>query len=248
MSKIAAIVFALDPAHSDSKPRDKLPFKRLNDQPTFLRSLELFMGRDDVEQTILVIDPSDVEFVKEKFSAHLGFGGVSLAAGGPDMFTAVAAAMEKLDDNIEIVALHDALRPAVSVMQIDKLFETVKECDGTVLAMPLTGAMKRVDGDLKITETFSLTGIYLSQYPQVFQREALVAAEQQRESLDQTPLDHAQLAESAGKSIVVVTGSPLNVLLSEPSQTTLASAAIKALPKPKVKKAASPFADEKQMW
>ena len=248
MNTTAAIVFALDPAHSESKSRDKLPFKRINDQPTFLRSLELFMGRDDVEQIILVVDPGDIEFVKEKFSAHLGFGGVSLASGGPDMFAAVAAAMEKLNDEITIVALHDALRPAISVMQIDKLLETAKESDGTVLAMPLTGAMKRVDADAKITETLSLTGIYLSQYPQVFQREALVAAEQQRASLDEPPLDHAQLAEAAGKSIVVVTGSPLNVLLSDPTQAALASAAIKSLPKPKVKKAASPFEDEKQMW
>ncbi|MCA9256395.1 MAG: 2-C-methyl-D-erythritol 4-phosphate cytidylyltransferase, partial [Phycisphaerales bacterium] len=57
-------------------------FAKIDDQPLFLKALQLFCNREDVCQTVLVVSPEDMGQVREKYGPNLGFMGVKLVEGG----------------------------------------------------------------------------------------------------------------------------------------------------------------------
>jgi 2-C-methyl-D-erythritol 4-phosphate cytidylyltransferase len=59
--------------------------------------------------------------------------------------------------------------------------------------------------------------------------------------------DDAQLVERLGQPVSVVTGSPINLKITTYEDLRLAEQALRALPKPKLKGSAHPFADD-DMW
>jgi 2-C-methyl-D-erythritol 4-phosphate cytidylyltransferase len=79
----------------------------------------------------------------------------------------------------------------------------------------------------------------------VFRRELLVKAHAARGNFNAT--DDAQLVERLGQAVQLVTGSPINLKITTKEDLRLAEQALKALPKPKLKGPAHPFADD-DMW
>ena len=77
--------------------RQNKVFERLGSQPVFLRTLELFAGRDDVVQVLLVINADDQDMVREKYGGNLGFMGVKLVVGGPERTDSVRNALAAVD-------------------------------------------------------------------------------------------------------------------------------------------------------
>ena len=53
-------------------------FVKIDNREALLRSVELFLNRDNIKQLQLVFHEQDAEEGKRKFGAHLGFSGVKL--------------------------------------------------------------------------------------------------------------------------------------------------------------------------
>ena len=120
------------------------------------------------------------------------------------------------------------------------------EADGAaILAIPITGTVKRVSNQKNIEETVAREGLWEAQTPQVFRRELLMEAHAQKNASAAT--DDAQLVERLGHPVRVVTGSPLNLKISTKSDMRMAEMALKALPKPRLDGPAHPFSDG-DMW
>ena len=154
----------------------KKTFAKLDGRAIFLRSLEPFLQRDDVCQTILAVAPEDMGEVKSKYAANLGFMGVKLVEGGERRCDTVAAALEIVCDEAEFIAIHDAARPCVRTEAIDAVFAEAQKTGAAILATTLTGTIKRASDAKVIEETVSRVGLYEAQTPQVFCKALLVAA------------------------------------------------------------------------
>ena len=114
-----------------------------------------------------------------------------------------------------------------------------------ILAIPITGTVKRVSNQKNIEETVAREGLWEAQTPQVFRRELLMEAHAQKNASAAT--DDAQLVEQLGHPVRVVPGSPLNLKISTKSDMQMAEMALKALPKPRLDGPAHPFSDG-DMW
>ena len=57
-------------------------YLKIDGREALLRSVELFLNRDNVKQIQLVVTPEELEEAKRKYGAHLGFSGVKLLAAG----------------------------------------------------------------------------------------------------------------------------------------------------------------------
>lgn len=121
----------------------KKPFAQLDGRPLFIRSIELFVNRPDVCQTILAVAADDYDVVKEKYAANLMFMGIRLVRGGQERYESVRAALAELDPAAELVCVHDAVRPCVLDSWIDRVFERAAQTGAAILAAPLTGTIKR---------------------------------------------------------------------------------------------------------
>src|SRR5947207_3500295 len=104
MSRIAVILPAAGKS-SRFRDKEKKVFANLDGRAVWLRAAEMFVNRDDVAQTLLVVSPDDTEMVKAKYGAHLALLGVEVVAGGAERFDSVANALARIRPGIEFVAI-----------------------------------------------------------------------------------------------------------------------------------------------
>lgn len=234
MAKIAVII----PAAGQSKrfgDQPKKPFVNLDGRPVFLRTLEYFVNRSDVVQTILAVSPEDYEEAKRKYGANLGFMGVQLVEGGQERHDTVARALEKVKPEAELVAVHDAARPCVTDEMIDAVFAQAARSGAAILASPVRATLKRVGASKTIDGTVSREGLWEAQTPQVFRKDWLVEAYARRDQAPDVITDDAQLVELLGHRVSVVESDLSNIKITAPGDIRLAEAILKNRPKPKPK-------------
>lgn len=223
----------------------KKPFAPLAGRAVWLHSAEKFLERSDVKQVVIVVSPEDREAFVEKFGANLAFMGVTLAEGGAQRADSVRNGLEKLAPEVDMVAIHDAARPCIAPVWIDKVFEAGGRTGAAILATPVVSTLKRVGPDGTIQATVDRENLWEAQTPQVFSRVVLEKAYASRGN-DHTT-DEAQLVESIGQKVTVVPGSPINLKITSREDLRLAEQALKALPKPNLSGPAHPFAND-DMW
>jgi 2-C-methyl-D-erythritol 4-phosphate cytidylyltransferase len=250
MAKISVIVVAAGKGERFGDQESKV-FAKLDGQPLFLRALQLFVNRDDVCQTILVVGPHDIGQMKEKFGPNIGFMGVKLVEGGVQRHESVANGLAEVDDQAEFVAVHDAARVCVAAEWIDAIFLAAAKSGAAVPVTPVTATLKRVGSNDLITETVSRQGLHLAQTPQVFRKDIITKAYaglRERDSGasgDQAITDDAQVVAAADFPVTAVRGDPRNIKITTRDDLRLAGAVLKVLPQKKVSKR-GPF--EEAQW
>jgi 2-C-methyl-D-erythritol 4-phosphate cytidylyltransferase len=240
MAKVAVIVVAAGKGTRFGGPERKI-FAKIDGRAMFLRSVEHFINRDDVIQTILVVAPEDQETLKEKFGANLGFMGVQTALGGPGRTDSVANALGSIRQDAELVAIHDAARPCVSTAMIDAVFEEAAKTGAAILAAPLRGTIKRVGESGFVDATLSREGLWEAQTPQVFKRHVIIDAYGRRGQVEGPVTDDAQLVEATGHPVAVVESDFSNLKITNRGDISLAAAIIKSRPKLVPKGPMGPF-------
>jgi 2-C-methyl-D-erythritol 4-phosphate cytidylyltransferase len=245
---VATLAVILPAAGKSSRFHDrhyKKPFIPLENRAVWLHSAERFLGRSDVKQTILVISPEDRDDFFAKFGANVAILGIEVVNGGADRSASVSNALAHVKPAIEYVAVHDAARPCLANEWIDAVFAAAQQSGAAILAVPVTGTLKRVSAAMSIEATVSRQNLWEAQTPQVFRRELLMRAYAERR--DPPATDDAELVERLGHPVSIVEGSPINLKITTKSDLRLAAQALKALPKPKTLGPAHPFADD-DMW
>ncbi len=235
MSKVSVIVVAAGGSTRFGDKESKV-FAKLDNQPLFLRALQLFVNREDVCQTILVVAPADMEQMKAKFGANIGFMGVKLVEGGAERYESVANGLAAVAEAAELVAIHDAARICVTPGWIDRVFAVAAKTGAAIPVVPVTSTLKRLDKDGAVTETVPRAGLYTAQTPQVFRKEVITRAyarlkEEGLDLLGGVPLtDDAQLVTAAGGTVTATEGDPRNIKITTRADLTLAGAVLKVLP------------------
>lgn len=240
MARVAVILPA---AGRSSRFRDqnyKKPFAPLDGKPVWLHAAERFINRPDVKQTLLVIAAEDKEDFQARFSANTALLGIEVVLGGEERTDSVRKALERVKEDIDLVAVHDAARPCIADKWIDSVLEAAERSGAAILATPIAGTIKRVDRGRSIVETVSREGLWEAQTPQVFRRDLLLSAYARAPA---GATDDAQVVEAAGHQVTVVPGSPMNLKITTKDDLRLAQATLKALPKPKLDGPGHPFAD-----
>jgi 2-C-methyl-D-erythritol 4-phosphate cytidylyltransferase len=242
-----AVILPAAGQSSRFRDKEKKPFVNLDGRAVWLRTTEHFVTRKDVVQCIIVIDKNDEEMFRRRYQANLAFMNVRIAHGGAERFESVANALAMVPPEADFVAIHDAVRVCVTDALIDAVFAKAAQAGAAVLAVPITDTVKQVDDNHKITQTKSRQGLWLAQTPQVFRREWLVDAYNNRAKFGKQITDDAQLVEAAGHAVHVVEGSPSNIKITTKGDLYLADAILKSQPKPKPSGPVHPFAEE-EMW
>lgn len=244
MATFSVILVAAGKSRRFHDKHYKKPFAPLDNRAVWLHSAEKFLNRDDVKQLILVINAEDREAFDLKFSANVAILGIDVVHGGTERSDSVANALPKVRDDVDFVAVHDAARPCLAGQWIDRVFEAAEQTGAAILAIPVSGTLKRVAKNQVVQETVPRAGVWEAQTPQVFRREMLLEAYARRS--DPPATDDAELVERLGHPVTIVPGSPVNLKITTKEDLRLASQALKALPKPRITGPAHPFADD--MW
>jgi 2-C-methyl-D-erythritol 4-phosphate cytidylyltransferase len=227
--------------------RRKKPFTDLDGRAIWVRSAELFINREDVCQTLVVIAAEDREEFQRRFAPNLAFMGVEVVEGGAERADSVAKALERLHNDAEFVAVHDAVRPCLTKDDIDKIFAAAEQSGAAVLATRINDTLKRATDSGTVAETVARDKLWAVQTPQVFRKELLLKAYANRGRAGKSVTDDAQLAEATGTPVTLVSGPVTNIKITTKQDLLLARAILDSLPKPKVQGPIHPFAEDK-MW
>ncbi len=222
-------------------------YAKVDNREVFLRCVELYTPRDQVAQRIVVVPPDDLQTMQEKYSAHLGFQGVTVSGGGSEWFSCVGRALEKLDENVDQIIIHDPCCPAVPFTLLDAMEEALakyKETQGwggIVPVLPSRSAFADLTTERTLEEYVDMAKVWEVQSPQLFWRKALVAAYAGRGS--NTYVDDAELVIASGRKIATLGGSRYNMRIDSDEMVRLGKDLISHTPKPKPKTPLSAFGE-----
>ncbi|MEZ6045659.1 MAG: 2-C-methyl-D-erythritol 4-phosphate cytidylyltransferase [Planctomycetaceae bacterium] len=242
MATFAVILPAAGQSSRCRVQRMKKPFAELKKRPVWVRSAELFVNRDDVVQTIIVVSPEDKEWFKEKFRPNLAFMNIDIVDGGAERVDSIQNALARVKPDVEYVAVHDAARPLMVEEWVDEIFQAAIKTGAAMPGVPITSTIKRVNDRNEIIETVPRDKLWQAQTPQVFRRELLMEAYAKRNGAAVT--DDAQLVEALGHPVTIVEGSPMNIKITTNQDFKLAMSLIDALPKKDPLRALHPFKDD----
>lgn len=221
----------------------KKQFADVAGRPAFLRSVELFADRENVKQIILSIPAEDEEMFKITHEANLSFHGVKLCLGGAERFETVAKALELVKDDIDFVAVHDAVRCCLTGKWVDEVFKTAEKTGAAMLACPVVATLKKVK-DGQIIETVDRSGLYEAQTPQVFKKDLLKKAYENLGKLDKSKIsDDSQLIETLGQKVSIVETDSSNIKITTKADIAIAEAIIKSRLKAKPKGYVGPYGE-----
>ncbi len=220
-------------------------------RPVFLRAIECFIGRTDVSQIVLAVNPREVDQFKFRYGDRLGINGVKLVAGGTkERWETVLLALEAVDDACTHVAIHDAVRPLASRKMIDRVFEAASKHGAVIPGLPVSNSLKRAVAAAKPEEADPLASILgdagKTQYtlrrivegvdradlvevqtPQVFELGLIRAAYQavaDGQVATDAITDDAGLVQAMGHEVFVVEGESTNLKITRQGDYALAQA------------------------
>ncbi len=219
---------------------------KIKGREVFMRTLDLFITRDDVCVTLLLVGEDEAEQINKKYGPHLAFASVKVITG-KDHFEGVAAGLEEISDDAELIAVHDAARPAISAMQIDELAATAAKDGAAILGAPIRQNIRKVDKDKKISAILSSADLWFAQTPQIFKAKVLRDAYAKRAEFVEGCADDADLVAAAGTAATVLVSSWRNIRIATSDDITVAGPIIDAVPKAKLKGPIGPYAEDK-MW
>jgi 2-C-methyl-D-erythritol 4-phosphate cytidylyltransferase len=245
MARFSVILPAAGKSSRFHNKNYKKQFVPLDNRAVWMHSAEKFVNRADVCQVILVIAADDREYFNMKFASNVAILGLEVVQGGEERADSIERALARVKPDADFICVHDAARPCLAEEWINQIFQAAEKSGAAILAVPISGTIKRVGDQHQIAETVSRHGLWEAQTPQVFRRELLLEAYAKRGNFAAT--DDAQLVERLGKPVTVVPGSPLNFKITTNQDVKLAEQALKVLPKPKIDRPAHPFADD-HMW
>ncbi len=227
MSRVAAILPAagLGTRMGAETPKQ---FLELDGAPLVIFSLRRLAACPEISEFLIATLAEEEAALSERIAKEKIGRPVRVVRGGGTRQESVGNALAQIGNDVEIVLVHDAVRPLVTRGQIERALAAAREHGAAIVGIPALDTVKEVKrtsqpGDVAlITATVPRERIVLAQTPQAFRtallREAYALAARDGFSAS----DEAGLVERLGHSVYVVAGSARNLKVTRPGDMELA--------------------------
>ena len=195
----------------------KKQFKLLGQRSLLFYTLTSFLECDDIAEIVVVIPEEDLEIISRKLASFTSAKPVKTVAGGARRQDSVLNGCRALSKNVELITIHDAVRPFVTPELISATISGCSKADGCIAALPSKDTVKKVSENY-IQRTIDRNSIWLAQTPQTFHKDILINALQQ----DMVATDEAAMVEATGGMVVVTEGFVSNFKITTSEDWQLA--------------------------
>ena len=187
-----------------------------------IRTLKTFSQVERVNFLIVVVAANEVEQVEKLLSSTEGLKPWRVTVGGSERQYSIANGLKLLPDDAEIILVHDAARPLISVQTINGVIDAAEEFGGAIAAVPAKDTIKIVGADKFVRFTPPRRELVAVQTPQGFKREILLRAYDKAVEDNFLGTDDSSLVERLGVRIKVVTSSYDNIKITTPEDLSVA--------------------------
>ena len=203
-------------------------FLLLAGTPVIFHTLKVFEQCDSIDEVIVVLPAEESAgflSLAGKFGvrklARVVPGGVTRADSVKRGLMAIRSA------TAEIVAVHDGVRPFVTVEEIDATVAAAKADGAAILVAPVTDTIKQV-ADEAVVKTLDRGALRRALTPQCFRYELLREAYNHADVNDPSLTDESALVEQLGKRVSIVEGSTRNIKITTAEDLAIAEAILAA--------------------
>ena len=192
---------------------EKKQYKCLGDEPLIFYTLNEFIIPEIVSQAVLVVSENQVDEILSKVNDKNYPMSVDVIPGGAERQDSVQCGVDCLGNDVDLVIVHDAVRPFVQKKWIEETVELCSQYSGAIVAIQLNDTLKKVKNN-EVQTTVNRENTWRAQTPQTFKMEILKKALKNAKENSILATDEAQLVEMVGGQIAVVEGSPTNIKIT----------------------------------
>ena len=184
-------------------------FIELRGKPVLMYTLEVFHQYDASIKLVLVLPFDQISFWEElciKYSFNLPH---VIVSGGQTRYYSVRNGLETINESA-LVAIHDGVRPFVSIQTIDRCFVQAEKNGSAIPVMDLEESIRQITEEGN--QSVNRSSFKIVQTPQVFTTEIIKKAYNQHFSSLFT--DDASVVEASGAKIYLVEGNKENIKIT----------------------------------
>ena len=197
-------------------------FLLLDGEPILAHTVRKFMAAPSVTEVIVALRPEDRDWARELLAQVEKVKPVRFADGGDSRQHSVENALAILDDDTDLVAVHDAVRPFVSVETIERVIAEASTHGAAIVGVVPVDTVKQVHLN-HIRGTIPRERLILAQTPQVFRFDLLRQAFDRARADQFIATDESSLVERLEQvEVRVVPGSDRNIKITKPGDLELA--------------------------
>jgi 2-C-methyl-D-erythritol 4-phosphate cytidylyltransferase len=191
-------------------------FQPLAGKPLVQRVVERFLFDDAVTRIIVPVIEQLLSAVKTSPGDRVQF-----VAGGTTRLQSVTRGLDAAGDEVDLVAIHDAVRPFFSIDTFHATLDAARIHGAAFPGIPLPDTVHQIADDA-IAATLDRSVLVAAQTPQCFRIDVLreVLARAVREDAEAT--DEAGLAAKYGRRVQLVRGDSMNYKITRPEDLVMA--------------------------
>ncbi len=203
-------------------------FLLLAGTPVIVHTLRVFEQSDSIHEVVVVL-PAEESAGFLSLAAKFNLRKVArVIPGGATRADSVKRGLMSIRSaTAEIVAVHDGVRPFVTVDEIEATVAAAKTTGAAILVTPVFDTIKRVDGET-VVETLDRSRLRRALTPQCFSYQLLYEAYQRAEVNDPSLTDESALIEKLGRPVSIVEGSARNIKITTAEDLAIAEAILAA--------------------
>ncbi|MBK9190166.1 MAG: 2-C-methyl-D-erythritol 4-phosphate cytidylyltransferase [Crocinitomicaceae bacterium] len=191
-------------------------FMLVNGKPIILHTIQKFISFDPHIEIVIVLPEDFVPVWEEICEKYFFTAAHKVAIGGEERFHSIQNGLKEV--TAELVAVHDAVRPFVSVDLIKRCFDHLQNSDAVVPVYDINESVRKVDGIISVA--VDRNKYKLVQTPQCFKKTVLDKAYHQPYSPMFT--DDASVVEATGIKVTCCEGIRENIKITAPFDLKLA--------------------------
>jgi 2-C-methyl-D-erythritol 4-phosphate cytidylyltransferase len=197
-------------------------FMLLNGSPILIHTIRKFVLSPLVSEIVVALRAEDIAWAAELVTLQGFTKPVLTIEGGESRQQSVENALAAVSPHIELVAVHDAVRPFIEIETIEKVIREAAETGAAIVGIVPVDTVKQVHRN-KVRATLPRERLILTQTPQVFRTSLIKQAfEAARRDLF-VGTDESSLVERLEQvEVSVVTGTDRNIKITKPSDMELA--------------------------
>jgi 2-C-methyl-D-erythritol 4-phosphate cytidylyltransferase len=192
-------------------------------------SLRLFTADQRCRGMVLALSPGDAR----RAELQRAYGAaLQIVDGGAQRSESVLAGLGALASRAgeqDWVLVHDAVRPCLSVADLERLLVAgAQAINGALLAAPVADTMKAADAEQCCESTLPRAGLWRALTPQMFRYRRLCDALLQARLASREPTDEAQALEWLGARPLLVAARDSNPKITTADDLAVAAAILAA--------------------
>jgi len=199
------------------------PLVMLKGKPICIHTLEVFEKSSLIDSIIVVAHKEKIKEIEALCHKYALKKIKKVVAGGETRYDSVHNGLGNLDEDTEMVMIHDGARPLVTGEIVEESVKLCEEYEAVIVAVPMKPTIKRVDAqNMVVEQTLDRNKLWEIQTPQVFKKDIICKAHNQAQ--DNSATDDAFLVEQMGKQVKVLEGNYRNIKITTQEDLVLAEA------------------------